>query len=483
MKLFADIREKKIIMITESQALDLLFEAATIQDIYQKYYSHIPQETFQQIISADPTYDVQKSNKMGKFGKWLLTLFQKNRLKLEDLYKATDYLSVFMHYKGRIPKNDITSYNSLQELYETIKPFLDNPQQAANKSEEIRNVKKDAEKVYEDEKWLVIVPHTQEASCYYGKGTQWCTAADHSQNAFNSYNERGLLYINIVKGTNTKYQFHFETGSFMDATDTPIEQPIANTIGLSTDLINFYADKYKVLSIPLTSEYVLEDMFKVKGLDDYYIGSELLDLLKYNEQTRQMETLCKLDGRYGEEFCVVAKLGRFIPINTFNKYVNLFDIQENRLLLDQDTYEYFDINGDNLIVHFENKEKGIYSLKEMRYTTTSLPQNCIINRINARYPDFKPYPNDIAIITIPERGYAPFSFSKGNIISSDFYRTTKKVEFYVTNNGKTQILSFVSFIKGGDEYHDADVLLYDGALVPMPQLSQNTEQILSQHHI
>ena len=53
MKLFTKLNENKVIMITESQAMDLLFEAATIQDIYQKYYSNIPQDIFQQIISAE----------------------------------------------------------------------------------------------------------------------------------------------------------------------------------------------------------------------------------------------------------------------------------------------------------------------------------------------------------------------------------------------------------------------------------------------
>lgn len=41
MKLFTKLNENKVIMITESQAMDLLIEAATIQDIYQKYYSNI----------------------------------------------------------------------------------------------------------------------------------------------------------------------------------------------------------------------------------------------------------------------------------------------------------------------------------------------------------------------------------------------------------------------------------------------------------
>ena len=153
MRLFANIdeeKERKTIIITESQSMTLLFEVANIEDIYQKYYSSIPYETFQKIISSDPTYNPNKPQKMGKFGKWLLAIFQKNALKLEDLYKATQYLSTFVHYNNKIQQKDITKYNSLQDLYDVIKPFLENPEQAATKSEEVRNIKKGAEKVYED---------------------------------------------------------------------------------------------------------------------------------------------------------------------------------------------------------------------------------------------------------------------------------------------------------------------------------------------
>ena len=51
----------------------LLLEA-TLDDIYTKYYSNIPQDEFWQIIKADPTYNEQKSQKMGKYGKWLRNL-------------------------------------------------------------------------------------------------------------------------------------------------------------------------------------------------------------------------------------------------------------------------------------------------------------------------------------------------------------------------------------------------------------------------
>lgn len=486
MKLFTNLYKEKTILITESQAIDLLFESATIQDIYQKYYSQIPQDIFQQIISADPTYNIEKPNKMGKFGKWLLTLYQKQNIKIEDLYKAKEYLSTFIKFNAKLQQKDIMKYHSLTELYKTIEPFLKNPQQAATKAEEIRNIKEGAEKVYEDGKWLVVVPHTQEASCYYGKGTQWCTAAEHSHNMFNSYNKYGPLYINILKGTNTKYQFHFETQQFMDANDKPIQIPIANTIGLTNELVNFYANKYEINAISLTTNYVLDDLNEIKDLKNYYIDKDLHSLLMYNPHTKQMQKLYEIKD-YSEEFCMYSKMGRFIPISIFNKYINIYDIQNKKLLFNEEEYDYFNIDGNYLIVNFNDDNKGIYSLEQMKYTTTSLPENCIISRINSHYRDaFKYYNNDMAIITLPPNGvdhtsiaFAPFSFSKGDILSQGFYKTTKREGIYA--NGK--LYEFVSFIKGNDEYNDADILLYDGTLIPLPQLAQNADNIITNNNI
>ena len=75
------------IIITEGQLYNLICEAATLDDIYVKYYSDIDRGIFNKIVSSDPTWREDKPNKMGKFGKWLLKLWVNKKLMLEDLYK------------------------------------------------------------------------------------------------------------------------------------------------------------------------------------------------------------------------------------------------------------------------------------------------------------------------------------------------------------------------------------------------------------
>ena len=256
----------------------LLLEA-TLDDIYTKYYSNIPQDEFWQIIKADPTYNEQKSQKMGKYGKWLLNLYKQGKLKNEDLYKATDYLSYFVKYYNKITEKDINKLPDLPSLYNIIKPYKeasDNGEDiATSKSDEVRRIKEDAEKVFEDNQWLVVVPHTQEASCYYGKNTQWCTAATDSYNMFNHYNNQGPLFINIRKTDGKKFQFHFETNSFMDETDTPIRTPIAKTIGLNANLLQYYISRYggKATIILTCNNLDLYDI-DIDGEEPYYVYND-----------------------------------------------------------------------------------------------------------------------------------------------------------------------------------------------------------------
>lgn len=212
-----------------NQALsELLVESMSLNDIKKKYYADIDDNIFNKIVQADPTYNANKPDKMGKYTKWLLKLYKKGNLPLEDLYKATDYLQKFNEPKvyNKITNKDINKYQSLSELYNTIMQFYDESgnSKVLSQKEKKDLTSKEATKAYEDSHWLIVVPHTQRASIMYGKGTQWCTAAEKSDNRFDDYNELGHLYIIIDKKTGEKYQFHFETQSFMDETDAPIDK-------------------------------------------------------------------------------------------------------------------------------------------------------------------------------------------------------------------------------------------------------------------
>lgn len=239
----------KKVLFSESVISHIISETivseTTASEIRNKYYQDIPEQDYRQLIFADPTSNPNK-DKMGKYGKWILTLYKQGKLKIGDIPELRDSLVYFDKFKAKLEKKDINQYQSVPELYNAIEPFTENPNQATSKSDELRKTKQEgAEKVYEDEEWLVIVPRTEQAACLYGKGTKWCTAATGGNNMFKYYDKHGPLFININKRTGRKYQFHFDSQQFMDEQDKPIGTDIPNKIGMTQGLYNFYLSNQK----------------------------------------------------------------------------------------------------------------------------------------------------------------------------------------------------------------------------------------------
>ncbi len=82
-----------------------------------------------------------------------------------------------------------------------------------------------ADKVFEDENVLVVVPEDEAAACKYGQGTRWCTAATRGRNYFADYDTDGPLFIIIPKKPKhpgEKYQLHPASDQYMDENDDPI---------------------------------------------------------------------------------------------------------------------------------------------------------------------------------------------------------------------------------------------------------------------
>ena len=104
------------------------------------------------------------------------------------------YLERFDKIRKNLSKKDINQYR-FQEFIDTIEDYGD------TKSEERSKLKEGTERIYEDDKILVVKPLTKESSCYYGSGTKWCTAATEYGNRFEQYKAQGALYYLINKNT------------------------------------------------------------------------------------------------------------------------------------------------------------------------------------------------------------------------------------------------------------------------------------------
>ena len=131
-----------------------------------------------------------------------------NRITEEDIWTAetefrndmnNSYVVPNIEGIARSPK-DINQYENPQ----FIKKLMNTIDARKTQREIEREIKTQADKIYEDDDVLVVRPKSHAASCYYGANTKWCTTQTGNPGYFEKYFRDGNLYYFLNKKTNTK---------------------------------------------------------------------------------------------------------------------------------------------------------------------------------------------------------------------------------------------------------------------------------------
>jgi hypothetical protein len=85
-----------------------------------------------------------------------------------------------------------------------IKYLMSIVDEKKSEKERQKELKSQAEKLYEDDDILVVRPKSHMASCYYGANTKWCTTTKGSRSYFDKYVKQGNLYYFINKKDGNK---------------------------------------------------------------------------------------------------------------------------------------------------------------------------------------------------------------------------------------------------------------------------------------
>ncbi len=119
----------------------------------------------------------------------------------EDLTKAKIAIEKFIRFQKNLEQKDINQYETLKDISDAI---------IKHENKVRRDVKQidGADVVYEDDRFTVISPKTHDASCYYGTGSKWCTAAKSSESHFQTYNRDGKLFYFLDKKAKTGSRFY-----------------------------------------------------------------------------------------------------------------------------------------------------------------------------------------------------------------------------------------------------------------------------------
>jgi hypothetical protein len=184
-----------------------------------------------QFADADPTPGKSRTQ-------WMIQTYIKDKdFKLEDLGRMHAALTAFERMKRKlsVEQREIGHLTSLYALETLVEPLVAAETNARLERDlssmtgrELRRVEewkaRDESIIIQEGDSLptIVVPLTEFASQWWGRGTRWCTAADH-KNVFHQYNKIAPLFV-FIDTNGEKFQLYIngEDIQFSDATDKQI---------------------------------------------------------------------------------------------------------------------------------------------------------------------------------------------------------------------------------------------------------------------
>jgi len=166
-----------------------LIQEGRVDDFKAKYSQKFGGENVNKIVASVPQ----------KYLDWV----GKNLdvVNFDDTFgKTVEALNKFEKISSNLPVTDLFQYKSVGQLLGAISEY---------EGRQRRNIKKveGGNVVYDDGRYFVVNPLTHESSCYYGKGTKWCTATESDYN-FKRYNDDGKLFYILDRTLPTNDPFY-----------------------------------------------------------------------------------------------------------------------------------------------------------------------------------------------------------------------------------------------------------------------------------
>lgn len=159
-------------------------------------------------------FDPSKQKK--KYVNWMITRYLDGGIKvLEDfgsgIVQALERFEDLKNKKKLGDDADINKLKGLSDLNELIR---------SHDKTSLDYDAKEVDVILDSNNYSIISPKTYNASKALACNTDWCTAFP---DMYEDYSKDGPLYVIRDKKTDELWQFHFESSSFMNARDEPID--------------------------------------------------------------------------------------------------------------------------------------------------------------------------------------------------------------------------------------------------------------------
>jgi hypothetical protein len=224
--------------------MSILLGEGRKEDLNKKYANKFSKEDLNWILNIS---DLQDFNH--KYTDFVLKSVHPDHV-VGDTEIGVNLVKSFDKYQSQLDKKDINQYKSFEELDSALTPFYEKRKQ--------KRLEGQVKKIYEDDKFVVLKPETEEASCKYGSNTKWCVTqkgGGHFER-YTSGNQGLYFIINKTNSTNKNYSkvaIHFnEDGDakYWDSQDSPMSQR-------EIDILNY--------AFPEVIESINKDYEKLRG--------------------------------------------------------------------------------------------------------------------------------------------------------------------------------------------------------------------------
>jgi hypothetical protein len=162
------------------QLLQLLIEGR-VEDARAKY-PNVSDVDFNSLVQGQP------SGTSNKYLMWSCKRVDAG----ETVETVVAAVRLFDGNRQRLEKKDLNQYKTATEVNDAVTAL------PTSKGELRHQIRADTDIIHNDDRFLVLRPHTEKAACKYGTGTKWCIAATAGRNYFGSYSESNNKFYYVI---------------------------------------------------------------------------------------------------------------------------------------------------------------------------------------------------------------------------------------------------------------------------------------------
>jgi hypothetical protein len=238
-------------------SLKVILIEGRVEDVLKKHFKTSPGSIIEKVYYSEIVPGSAEINSNHKYLEWIAKNWDTSGPNEEgtldhNLKEILLAVSKFDNQSQRLEVKDLNQYRDINQLFDALKKVGETARRTVD-------ISGDVEKVYEDNRFVVVVPKTHTASCYYGAGTKWCTASKNTDSHFSTYKGNGELYYIIDKTLPTSSPYYKvalnkkiagHTEDYWDVTDKPITDttnilPIIQNSKMIKDIRNHFAEKFQ----------------------------------------------------------------------------------------------------------------------------------------------------------------------------------------------------------------------------------------------